>query len=808
MKLNRYLILVCLLCFTFSAYAQQGKLKGSLVDEKGEPLSFANVTLLLSADSTLSDGAVTGIGGNFEIKTPEAGHYFLKASAIGFENIYSSGFEVKTKSFSKDFGQFILKEDVKLLNSVTVESLRPKVVMEADKMVVSVEGTALAAGSTAFEVLAKSPGVWIDQDGNIQLNGKSGVRIMIDGRLTYLSAKELQNMMESMSAENIKDIEIITNPSAKYDAEGSSGIINIRLKKNQLSGINGSVNAGYQFNGIIGYNTGANINIKKGKWNSFTNLNARRSGRVRTSKMYREFNSNESNTYFDQNGREEVVYFVPSLRLGTDYELNDKHSIGAMANLNYTDNYHDFQTDSRLINKQSQLGTRIDANNYTDIENINSTFNLHYQGKLDTVGTTLSADVDYGKLVNQGDADFRNYYENLQDGNKTSDWLTTDNPTSYDIYSARVDFSTKVNQKSKLELGLKASHVVSDNELKFYEITNNNKVLDPSRSNHFIFNEEILAAYTNFSTSFGKTWILQGGLRAEQTYSKGRTPASNTVNKRRYLNLFPSIFLKQNVSENYQIAYNYSRRINRPRYQNLNPFVFYLDPYTVATGNPNLRPEYTNSFQVTQTWKNTFTLVLGYSHTKGMISEVPEQNTANNTTEFKTQNVDDFRNVSATLVAPIKVLDIWDISNNATLAYQHYETALGELSITNKQMFFYLQSTNNIRLPKGVRLELSAQYQSPLAHALYRIESNWGIDLGVKRSFLKKKLDVSFNVTDIFKTRQIVGSANYDGNINTFDQYFSARGLRLNIRYLFNKGEKFKSNKRDVNLDELNRAGG
>ena len=806
MKMKRYLMIFCLQCLVLTAFAQSGKLIGKVQDVKGEPISFANVSLLTAGDSTLLSGAVSSLEGEFEVQNPGIGNYLLKVSAIGYENFYTSAFEIMANDSHKDFGKLILQEDIQLLEAVTVETLRPKIIMEADKMVVSVEGTALASGSTALEVLAKSPGVWIDQDGNIQLNGKAGVKIMIDGRLTYLSASELQNMLDGMSAENIQDIEIITNPSAKYDAEGSSGIINIRLKKNQLAGLNGSISAGYRFNNVIGYSTGASINHKKGKWNSFANLNARRNGRLRTSSMYREFNSAEESSTFDQDGREEVVYFVPSVRMGTTYEINEQHSVGLVANVSYLDNYHDFHTDSDLLNKRNDELTVIDANNYTEFQNVNSTFNFHYEGKLDTLGTLLTVDVDYGKLVNQGEANFKNQY--LTGIEKSSDWLSTDNPTSYDIYSARVDFSKKVMQSAKLELGLKASHVVSDNELKFYERLNDKPIYDPERSNHFIYKEEILAAYTNLSTKLGENWNLQAGLRAEQTYSEGRTPGDNTVNERNYLNLFPSVFLQQRVNENYQISYNYSRRINRPRYQNLNPFVFYLDPYTVATGNPNLRPEYTNSFQLTQTLKNTYNLVLGYSETKDMITEVPEQNTANSTTEFKTMNVDKFRNLSATLVAPLKIHDKWDISNNATLAYQHFNVVLNENSILNKQLFFNFQSTQNIQLPQGVRLELSAQYQSPLAHALYKIESNWGVDVGLKKAFLNKKLDVSLNFTDIFKTKQVVGAANIDGNINSFDQYFSNRSVRFNIRYLFNKGEKFKSKKRNITLDELNRAGG
>lgn len=809
-KMYRLLLFTFSLSLSLAAQAQTGgQLTGNLKDDKGQALGFGTVALLQGLTSTIVTGGVTDAAGTFAIPTPAAGTYRLRLTAIGFAALETPTFEVTGASFNKDFGSLMLQQDTKTLDEVKVQALRPTVRVEADKMVVSVDGTALAAGNTAYEVLAKSPGVFVDQDGNIQLNGKAGVRIMIDGKLTYLSGKELQTMLQGMSAENLKDLEIISNPSSKYDAEGTAGIININLKKNELGGVNGSVYAGHQYNGLHGYSGGANINYKKGPWNTFATSDVARRTNMRTNTMNRLFRGETGTVTYDQVGREEGRRFIPSLRLGADYDLNKNHSLGVMTNLMFFQADNDYKTESFLRNGNPGQDTLINARNIIEGHFVNTTLNAHYLGKLDTLGTTLSADLDYVTLNDERDSYFNNRYTpvNTTDAPRF-DGLYSHNLPSYHIYSAKVDFVKPLNPKTKLEAGAKASQVTSDNRLDFFKRNNGTQTPDPNRSNHFIYKENILAAYTNFSTSFGEKWSLQAGLRAEQTIGKGRLVNKDSTNTREYLNLFPSVFLSQKVNKDYQVTYNYSRRINRPRYDALNPFIFYLDPYTWATGNPYLRPQFTNSFQLTQTIKSTYNLTMSYAVTNDFIAEIPVQDVENNTTTFGQRNVDQFKELNLTVVAPIKIAKFWDISNNLTAAHQDYAIVINEKPRRNEQFYFYAQSTSNIQLPKKVRTELNLGYQGPLAYGLYKISGNWGVDVGFKKSFLDDKLEASVNATDLFRTRRIIGKANFDGNRNEFDQYFSQQSLRLNLRYRFHKGEKFEAKKRNTNLEELNRAGG
>ncbi|GAB3810707.1 outer membrane beta-barrel family protein [Pontibacter rugosus] len=789
---------------------QEGTLSGTVAEENGQAVGFANVAVLEATTEKIVTGAIADMDGRFQIKTPAKGKYKLKLTNLGYQEIQTSVFEVSSTAFNKDFGKLQMKADVKTLKEVQVQAMRPTITTTPDKMVVSVDGTAMAAGNTAYEVLAKSPGIWIDQEGNIQLNGKAGVQVMLNGKRSYLSGKELQNLLQSMAAENIKDLEIITNPSARYDAEGASGIININLKKNQLTGMSGSVYGGYQYNKLNTYTSGAELSYKSGKWNSYGSVDLSRRMRYRDMDMYRRYANEEGGkSVLNQEGYEESERLQPSLRVGTDYDLNELHSIGATANLIFNNNSTSFHTRSLVLNEVTNNRQAIDALNTSDGSYGNGTFNLHYLGKLDTTGTTLSADLDYVRINSNDDFKFRNLYSNpTNSAPDRLELLLSENPTNYEIFSGKVDFTMPLAKNTKMEVGAKASHVVSDNELEFYQTLDNRKILDKSRSNHFIYTENIYAAYVNVSSSLGKNWTFQGGLRAEQTESKGESITLNKPNNRSYLDFFPSVFVQQKVSDNYQIGYKYSRRINRPDYEALNPFIFYLDPITVAQGNPILKPQYTNSFEVTHTLNQTYNLILGYALTKDYIAEIPYQKPGDSISVFQQQNVRDLKSANATLVAPVKFSKKWEANNNLILMYQEFTTLVDDNLQVNDQVTFIGQSNHNLLLPYGMRLELGANYQGPAVYGLYQVDDQWWVDAGLKRSFMDDKLTLTLNVSDIFKSRVLIVDSQVNGNINKIEQYQGAQGIRFNLRYRFSKGTKFESKKRNINLDELNRAGG
>ncbi len=808
MKLYQKLTIAFLTClFTSIVSAQDGVLNGSLLDEKEESIPFATVAVIKLPDSTLVTGSTTEMDGTFHLKSPEKGKYVLRFSAIGFESTFTPLFEVANSDYTKDFGSVTMREEMTMLSEVMIQTWRPRVKVENGKMVMKVQGTAIAAGRTAYEMLSRAPGVTVGQDGDFMINGNRGVSVMLDGRMTYLSAGELQTLLESMPAENIEEIEVIHNPSAKYDAEGTAGILNIRLKKNLGTGLTGSVYAGYRISNQDFFNGGTNLSYNKGNWNSFASLDLSEGGRYRPQQVTRTFPGNQNFSEYEQTGLDIKKELIPSLRLGTDYHLNENHSVGAMANFIYKDVNKDWNTFSTLSHPVNGPYVNVKASNRTDESFATGQFNFHYTGKLDTLGTKLSADVDYMRLNREVLADFTNTYTFAADGSENLELLNSSSLSDYSIYASQIDFKTPLSATSGLALGVKASKVISDSELTYFVTEDNERRLDPTISDRFKYEEEIYAAYATYNNRFNDTWNLQVGLRAEQTYGKGQSFTTNQENERDYLEFFPNFMLEQNISNNYQLNYAYSRRILRPDYSNFNPFIFYLDPYSYTDGNPDLQAAITESYKLTQTFYKKFNLLLTYDSTDNYFIEVPEPDSETGVAVFTTRNLENFTTYGATLVAPVELASFWNTNNTLVLNKQKYDLVINGQAVANDNLFYLFQSNHQINLPLDIKFELNGTYRGPMAYGVYDIGSQWWIDAGLKKSFLNDKLSVSLNATDIFKGMEMNVNAAFLGNTISIEQYFDHRAVSLNLRYTFNRGGS-QNQPRQSSLEELDRAGG
>ncbi|WP_207493279.1 TonB-dependent receptor domain-containing protein [Aridibaculum aurantiacum] len=798
-----FTLIAALICT--ASIAQQLAVTGIVADEQGRPLPFVNVTLISTKKGAAASGAtLTDSSGKFSVAVPAVGEWKLSLSAIGFAK-KDSVFSVAGTDPIHSLGTIRLKNEWKVLDNVDVLSMRPTITQLADKLVINVQGTAMAAGNTAFGLLSKAPGVFVDPEGAIQLNGRGGVTLMIDGRLTFLSVRDLRNLLENTPAENIKSIEIISNPSAKYDAEGTSGIINIVFKKNVLRGTNGTVTTTYSTNLKQHlYGAGVTLNHKSNRWNSFliSDFNRRGSGREAT--FTRVFRNNNSTTYFDQTAVGNWSNIgPPSLRIGSDYTINEKHSVGFIASYFTNTANSEFLTKT-FIGPDPKLPFQfVEANNYNKNTLVNGVANIHYSGKLDTLGSTLSADFDFAPIRNKGDGDFFNTFTRLTDGQITTDNLYTYTPNGYDIYSGKIDFSYALNKQHKLETGTRVSQVISDNDFRFY-FNNNGLVVDPQRTNHFHYKENIYAAYLNWNGQLGKKTSMQAGLRAEQTKSRGQSFTTREVNDRNYLDFFPSVFLQHKVSDNYNVAVNYSRRLNRPNYGNLNPFRSYRDPYTWTVGNPYLRPQYTQLFNVSQTFKKIYVVQMFYQYTKDVMIELPMPDAVNNVTVYTTGNVDDSYSTGISAIVPVKLGRKWDTRNTTQLSYSRFSAMQNNELLVNEQLFYYFQSAHTILLPKDLRAEATFLYRGPAASGLYHQQGMYRIDLAFSKAFFKKKLELAVNITDLTKGWRFRWAANYGGNINKFDQYMRWRTFGITLRYKFSRGQKAELRQRS-GPDELNR---
>ncbi|RYY65162.1 MAG: TonB-dependent receptor, partial [Chitinophagaceae bacterium] len=579
----------------------------------------------------------------------------------------------------------------KELKEVQVQSTRPGIEQKADRLVVNVENTALAAGNTAYAVLAKTPGVTVDAEGNIQLNGRSGVTVMIDGRPTYLSARDLRTLLEGMPAENLKNIEIITNPSAKYEAEGTAGILNLNLKRQTQQGLAGSVYMGYNTDlAHSGWSTGVSVNYRRNGWSFFANVDAMRRVGGRSGVFTRSFAGSNGTTYFNQEAvGSHYNEGPPTLRMGSDWQLGRGHSIGFNYYFNQNTLRQVFFTGTGIGPDPAHPALRVDARNYMMNVWQGMTGNVHYLFKIDSLGSTLSADLDGARIRNRGDADFFNFYDTAA-GAKGTDFLYQESPNGYDILSGRIDGSWALKGGRKLEGGLRASRVLSDNDARFYFHNTPALLPDPYRSNHFRYRESIYAAYVNTVFPVGKRFTAQAGLRMEQTVSHGEQLTTGQVTDRSYTNLFPSVFLQEKLSERYSMSLSYSRRLQRPNYGNLNPFRLYRDPYTWFEGNPYLRPQYAHSLALTQSINKTYLITLSYLYTSDIMSELPRLVPDSAYTIYYTGNVNSEREMGLTAVVPLKIRRWWDVQNTLYVLSDRIEYADKSVAQVNENVFWML----------------------------------------------------------------------------------------------------------------------
>lgn len=787
-------------------WSQEGSLSGSLLDQKQETIPFATVAVMKLPDSTVVTGTTTEMDGKFEMDTPQKGEYLLRFSAIGFESTFTAPFKISAPDFRKNFGAVIMETAVTSLDEVMIRAWRPRVKVENGKMVMRVQGTAVAAGSTAYEMLSRAPGVSVDQNGNFSINGKRGVAVMLDGRMSYLSPAELQTMLEGMPAENIEEIEVINNPSAKYDAEGAAGILNIKLRKNSRSGLTASVYGGVKFSQQTLFNGGLNLGYHTGKWNSFANLDLSQRGVYRDQHTIRTFPGTVDYTQYEQRGLQEREDLVPSVQLGTDYEISKDHSIGFMANMMYREREMDWNTSSSLGNP-SEAYLDIDAMNSLEQTYRNAQFNLHYTGKLDTLGTQISADIDFARLNKEDFSDFTNQYFYVPTGEENVEELNSQSFSDFDIYAAKVDFLKPLSEDSSIEMGVKASKVVSRSRLNFYEFLEGENVYLPGRSDRFEYEEEIYAAFVHYSNRLSDTWNLQAGLRAEKTIGEGHSAELEEVGSREYLEFFPNVMLEQKVSENYKLNYSYSKRISRPNYSYFNPVAFYLDPYSYVLGNPDLSAEITSSYKVSQTFFKKYNLMLSYDHVKDFSAEVPTTNSETGETVFTTRNLDNSRSYTATIVAPLELASFWNTSNNLVLNQQYFDITLDGEKVNNDNFFYMFRTNHQVSLPWDISLELNGNLQGPVGYGVYTIGEQWWVDAGLKKSFLDDRLDVTLSATDIFEGKRAEINAAFLGNTIYINQYFDERSVSVNLRYKLSRS-KSKAKARESSLDELERAGG
>jgi iron complex outermembrane receptor protein len=797
------LIFLCILA-SFSLNAQQ--ISGSITDKQQKPLSGSTVALSNAKDSSIVKLGTSDKDGHFLFQNIRAGRYFIKVSHIGYTNVSGAVFDYDAKTA---YSMPVLESAIlsKELKAVVVSSQKPIVEVKADKTILNVEGTINATGSNALELLRKSPGVLVDKDENLSLSGKNGVQVYIDGRPSPLGGKDLAEYLKTIQASMIESIELITNPSAKYDAAGNAGIINIKFKKNKALGTNGSVNAGYNLGIYPKYNGGLSLNHRNKKFNLFTTYNINNSTQENKINIYRTV----LDTLFDQNT---TFIFKPAsnnFKAGIDFFISKKSTLGILVNGNLAHgNIHSESNTpitylpSNTLVKKLFAGTESSFNR----DNINTNINYKYS---DTSGHDLNMDADYGYFRIRSDQYQPNYYYDASGTNETARYIyQMIAPNDIRIYSFKTDYEQNF-KKGKLGIGGKTSYVRSDNDFQRFNVFSSGKLMDTLKSNLFNYRENINALYLNYNRPM-KGWLFQFGLRVENTHSQGQSSGFRKTGAiyqsydssfdRNYTDLFPSAAITFNKNPASQWSLTYSRRIDRPSYQSLNPFEFKLDEYTFQKGNTQLTPQYTNSFGITNTYKFKLNTTLNYSHVRDVFTQIID--TAERSKAFITQkNLATQDIISLNISYPLQV-KWYTAFMNLNSFYSHYKANLGVGRTVDLDAFainYFMQ--NSFKLGKGWTGEISGFYNSPsIQQGTFKARSLWSADLGMQKLLMNGKANLKLTVSDVFQTMRPYLNSNFAGQTVQTRVNFESRQLKASFSYRFGSTQVKASRQRKTGLED------
>ena len=788
----------------FSVALQAQNISGKIVNEMKEPVSGATVSLVQMPDSTVVKLTATDDKGVYSFPQIAPGEYKVVISAVGFETASSTNFTLLVDSV--DAPQVMLFKKATSLAAVQVTATRPIIQVKADKTILNVEGTINATGSDALELLRKAPGVLVDRDDNLSLSGKNGVQVYIDGKPSPLAGKELSDYLKTIQSAQIESFEIISNPSAKYEAAGNAGIINIRLKKNKSYGTNGTLNAGYGVGVFPKFNGGFSLNNRNAISNVFGTFNVNRN------KSYNEmfFHRTLGDSIFDQSTRMINRGLNFNYKAGADFFLNKFNTIGILLNGSHGENEGGSHSLTSIYYKPgSSLVKYLRADNESESDRNNNNVNFNYRFA-DTSGHELNVDFDLGAYRVSSDQWQPNIYLDPSGGFMSSLVYNMVAPTDINLYSVKVDYEQDF-KKGKLGIGTKIAYVETDNDFQRYNVYTSVKELDTLRSNRFKYKENINALYVNYNRPF-KGFALQFGLRLENTVSKGGSEGFRQVGtdyvsydssfKRPYTDLFPSMAITFNKNPMSQFNFTYSRRIDRPAYQDLNPFEFKIDEYTFQKGNTDLRPQYTNSFGLTHTYKYKLNTSVTYSHVKDIFAQLVD--TAERSKSFiSKKNLATQDIVSLNVSYPFSYKK-YSAFLNVNTYYSKFKANFGEGRKVDLDVFsFNLYGQQSIKFAKTWTAEISGWYTAPsIWQGTFKSDAMGGIDAGIQKSLFKTKGNLKISVSDVFHTMKWGGSSNFAGQTFYGNGSWESQQFKANFSYRFGNSQVKANRQRKSSIEE------
>lgn len=806
------------------AQTKTGKITGSVIDGNQKTIESATIALLRAKDSSTVKFSAADKNGRFGFENIAGGQYLVSITAVGHQKGFSETFEISETKTSVELKTIELIPQAKGMANVTVTAKRPLVEHKIDRTVVNVDASPTNAGNTALEVLEKSPGISVDRDGNISLKGKEGVLVLIDGRPTQLGGTDLANLLRSMNASQLDQIEIMTNPPAKYDAAGNAGIINIKTKKTKQFGYNGSASVNYGQGLLPKVNESLNFNYRQGKWNLFTNLNhgyRERSNSLDINRNFIDENTKQIRSNFDQEARMKNSGRSYNAKLGADYFAGKNTTLGVV--------FSGFSNENSFVNRNTTNITENTVTNQTKaLSQQNRQFknfstNLNFRQVLDTTGRELTADLDYIIYDGKNRQTLSNYYFNGA-GNEIADGDTLFGrlPQQINIYSGKVDYTMPLKKGARFDAGLKTSIVKTDANAIYDTMFNGIKSPDLARTNGFEYEENINAAYVNLSGPLGKKLSAQLGLRLENTVSRGYSfgyaydessgsfHPSDTSFDRNYTQLFPTAYLQYKANEKNTWVLNYGRRIRRPNYQSLNPFIEYLDRYTYAQGNPNLRPQFSHNIELTHSFRGFLNTTLNYSKTTDIIQQTLEQIDSTNQTFVKQSNIASQRQYGLAVSANVPVTKWWRSNLYLNVFNNQFEGLINNTFVSIDATTFNVNGSQQFTLNKTLTAELSGWFRTGGVEGVFQAKSMGALSVGFSQQVIKGKGTIRLSVQDILWSQRFRAISKYGTVDVSINERGDSRVVNLGFSYRFNKGKMNGAPKRRANSanDEQSRVGG
>ncbi len=806
-----------LLLFTVKLTAQNGfSINGKIINEQSKPLSSIQITLTNANDNSIAKIEITDNDGKFVIQNLKEGNYKVIVDDMEYSPYQSEAIILNAANPNVNLAPISLTFKLATnLNEVIITKKKPFIENKIDRTVVNVDAFITAAGGDAMDILEKSPGISVNQDGTITFKGKSGVQVFIDDKPTYLSGAELEAYLKSLPASTLDKIELMTNPPAKYDAAGGAGIINIVSKRSKARGFNANLTSRFSQGKRSGHRQGMNFNYMENKIRVFGSVGYAQQNPVNDLFIFRKFKDNNGNTnsLFYQNSFIESKVKSTNARIGMDYYASDKTTIGFGVSgiLRSSNPYSDVNSD--VTDANSVLDSSIVANNRQRQEFKNEGINLNLRHELDSLGQKITFDADYLKYDTSSEQVFKNYIYQPDNSLSSQDELRGSLPSNINIYAFKSDYTLPFKNGSTFESGYKVSYTQTDNIADYRDVINGEEVPNYNTSNHFKYDEIINAAYVNFNTNY-KRFGIQTGLRVENTESRshqlGNIEQAASKFKKNYTNLFPTIYIQYKLDSigNNQLVVNYGRRINRPYFQDLNPFISPLDKFTFYSGNPFLNPSFANNYELSYRYKGMLSTTLSYGSSKDDINETIEINDGIYYSRPGNIGKSEFFSLNANLQLPFTRW--WSANAYSEVTHTRFKSKLYTEDLNTSGTFWYFSMNNSFKFNNGWSAELSGTYQTDMVSSQFVLLSRSNINIGVQKKLLQDKATIKLTANDIFYSNMnngiIKSLQNTEANwTNKYDSRFIALTFTYSFGKSFAPKNQYNSNGAE---NEMNRVKG